>query len=203
MKLYTAKIAPNPLRVEYFLKEKGIFDEVELVQVELATEAKEPSHQKRHIFGRVPVLELDDGQMLSESRAICTYLEELYPEPNLMGKNGVERAFIEMHDRQVELHVFFPIANWIRHSHPGLATLEIPQCPDWAASSEATARKNTAIIDVELGKKPYVAGDNFTIADITLYCALNFARLGRFKAWEVHANIAIWREKNLERPAFS
>ncbi|KAF0108942.1 MAG: glutathione S-transferase [Hyphomonadaceae bacterium] len=120
-----------------------------------------------------------------------------------MGKNGVERAFIEMHDRQVEFHVFFPIANWIRHSHPGLADLEIPQCPDWAASSEATARKNTAIIDVELGKKPYVAGDNFTIADITLYCALNFARLGRFKPWEEHANIAIWREKIMERPAFS
>lgn len=203
MKLYTAKIAPNPLRVEYFLKEKSIFDDIELVQVELANEAKEPEHMQRHIFGRVPVLELDDGQMLSESRAICTYIEELYPEPNLMGNTAIERAFIEMHDRQVEFHIFFPIANWIRHSHPGLANLEIPQCPDWAVSSEATLRKNVVIIDAELGKKPFIAGDDFTIADITLYCALNFARLGKLKAWEEHANIANWREKIISRPAFA
>jgi glutathione S-transferase len=203
MKLYTAKIAPNPLRVEYFLKEKGIFDQVELVQIELAAESKEPSHMARHIFGRVPVLEFEDGRMLSESRAICSFLESTNPDPNLMGETAVDRAFIEMHDRQVEFHIFFPIANWIRHSHPGLANLEKPQCPDWAASSEATARKNTAVIDIELGKKPYVAGERFTIADITLYCALNFARLGKFKAWEEFENIAAWREKVLARPAFA
>ncbi len=80
------------------------------------------------------MLELDDGRFLSESRAICTYLEGLYPEPNLMGRTAEERAFIEMADRQVELYLLAAIANCVRHTHPGLAALEQPQFADFGAS---------------------------------------------------------------------
>jgi glutathione S-transferase len=85
-------------------------------------------------MARVLVLELDDGRFLAESRAICTYLEGRYPEPNLMGTSTEERAFIEMADRQVEFHLLATIAHFIRHTHPGLATLEKPQFPDFGAS---------------------------------------------------------------------
>ena len=202
MKLYTSRFAPNGMRVEYFLKEKNIFDQFEIVQVELATEAKSETHLSRNSFGQVPVLELDDGRFLSESRAICSYIESQFQEPNLMGKDAVERAFIEMYDRQIEISLFFPIANWIRHSHIGLLNLENPQVPDWAASAQNKARKAVALIDAQLAKMPFVAGENYTIADITLYCALDFARLAKFRAWTEFENINKWRDHLLERPAF-
>lgn len=202
MKLYTARFAPNPLRVEYFLKEKGIFDQVEKIEVELAEESKTPMHLSRNGLGQVPVLELDDGQFLSESRAICTYLEGQYPTPNLMGHDVTERAFIEMTDRQIELSLFFPIANWIRHSHPGLVNLEKPQVADWANSCALKAKKAAAYIDAQLSQKTYIGGDNFTISDITLYCAFDFARLAKYRAWDEHKNIARWRDLVLTRPAF-
>jgi glutathione S-transferase len=88
----------------------------------------------------VPVLELDDGRVLGETRAICTYLEGLAPLPNLMGSDFEERAFIEMADRRVELYLFGGIANWIRHTHPGLAPLEQPQFPDFGRSQGEKVR---------------------------------------------------------------
>ncbi len=106
MKLHTAAKAPNPRRVDMFLAEKGI-DDIERHLVDLnAGQHKEAAFLARNPLARVPVLELDDGRYLAESRAICTYLEFLHPEPNLMGRDGEERAFIEMADRQVEFNLF-------------------------------------------------------------------------------------------------
>jgi len=103
-----------------FLAEKGVHD-IARVEIDLnAGQHREPAFLARNPLARVPVLELDDGRFLAESRAICTYLEALYPEPNLMGRDGEERAFIEMADRQVEFSIFVIGANYIRHTHPGL-----------------------------------------------------------------------------------
>ena len=203
MKLYTAKFAPNPLRVEIFLKEKGIFDQIESIEIELSTGAKSPEHRARNKLGLVPVLELDDGTCLSESRAICSYIEALNPEPNLMGEDALERAQIEMHDRQMELMYLMSLAGWVRHIHPGLAALEKPQVPEWGAVCETRTRKAAAFVDKELAQRPFIAGDRFTIADITLYSAINFGRLVKFKPWEEHENIAKWRQNLLERPSFA
>ncbi len=202
MKLYSAKYAPNPLRVEVFLKEKGIFDQIEIIEVELAEEAKGQEHLTRNLLGQVPVLELDDGRFLSESRAICAYLEGLYPEPNLLGNGFEEAAFIEMYDRQIEHGLLYNVMQWVRHTHPGLAKLEKPQVAEWGASCEAKARRAAGIFDTGLAINQYAAGDRFTIADITLFSGLNFGRLVKFKAWEEYENIGRWYNELMERPAF-
>lgn len=202
MKFYTAPIAPNPLRVEIFMKEKNIYDNFEIINVELAQESKSEEHLSRNFMGLVPVLGLDDGRYLSESRAICTFLEGMYPEPNLMGKDYTERAFIEMADRQAEFGILFPIAQWVRHIHPGLANLEKPQVQEWGKVNEIRTKRAVGMADILLGRHEFLAGNDFTIADITLFCALNFARVVKYKAWEEFENIAKWRSKLLERPAF-
>lgn len=203
MKLYSSKLAPNPRRVNLFIAEKGLGDRIERVDMDLATETKTPEHFRRDPHGLLPVLELDDGRFLSESRAICSYLEAIQPEPALMGDTPEERAFLEAIDRRVEFAVLYPLASWVRHGHPGLLALENPQLPDWAAASEAKARKAVAWLADDLSGRDFVAGNRFTIADITAFCALEFARLVKFRPWEEHPAIARWREALQARPAFA
>ena len=202
MKLHTSPKAPNPRRVDMFLAEKGIHD-IERHLVDLnAGQHKETEFLVRNPLARVPVLELDDGRFLAESRAICTYLEFLYPEPNLMGRNGEERAFIEMADRQVEFNIFAIGANHIRHTHPGLAVLEQPQFPDFGHSQGEKMLQNARWLDELLATRPYVAGERFTIADITAFCAIEFARLVKFRPAEAGLlSLAAWRERIAERPS--
>lgn len=202
MRLYTSARAPNPRRVDMFLAEKGVRD-IERVPVDLnASEHKKDDFLARNPLATVPVLELDDGRFLAESRAICTYLEALYPEPNLMGRDGEERAFIEMIDRQIELNLFAQIANCIRHTHPGLAVLEQPQFPDFGASQGQKMRESAHWLDDRLVSRPYVAGERFSIADITAFCAVEFARLMKFKpAEEGMRHLQAWRERISQRPS--
>ena len=202
MKLYTAKLAPNPRRVHLFLAEKGLYDSIERIELDLATQTKVPDHLGRNPLGLVPVLELDDGRFLTESRAICSYIEAIHPEPNLMGLIPEERAFIEMFDRRIEFGVLYPLANWVRHSHPGLAVLENPQIAQVADVASEKARDAMVWLDEDLSQRDYVAGNRFTIADITTFCALEFARLVKFKPWETYPNIARWRYQVKARPAF-
>ena len=120
-------------------------------------------------------LALDDGRVLSESRAICTYLEGLVPEPNLMGATFDERTFIEMTDRRIEWYLFGDITNCVRHTHPGLAPLEQPQFPEFGESQGRKMRDVARWLDRELAGRPFVSGKRFTIADITAFSALQIA----------------------------
>jgi len=202
MKLHTSARAPNPRRVDMFIVEKGIEGIArELVDLN-AGEHRSPAFTARNPMARVPVLELDDGRFLAESRAICTYLEGLYPEPNLMGITSEERAFIEMADRQVEFHLLASIANCIRHTHPGLATLESPQFPDFGMSQRQKMLQAARLFDAQLASRPWIAGDRFTIADITAFCGIEFARLAKFKpSDEGMAHLAAWRDRVAGRPS--
>lgn len=203
MRLYTSQRAPNPRRVTMFIAAKGI-EGIEMVDVDLAAGGHRASDfTALNPLARVPVLVLDDGRALSETRAICTYLEGLYPEPNLMGADFTERAFIEMADRRMELHLLLEIAHCVRHTHPGLAMLEQPQFPDFGAAQGEKMRTTARWLDGELGKQPYVAGERFTIADITAFCALEFARgLMRFRPGaEGMENLQAWRDRMAEREA--
>ena len=131
MKLYTSPRAPNPRRVMMFMAEKAITD-IALVTVDINAQAhKADAFRAINPLTTVPVLELDDGRVLSESRAVCTWLEGQFPDVNLMGVDAEERAFIEMADRRAEWYLLMPIAQVIRHTHPGLAPLEQPQFPDY------------------------------------------------------------------------
>jgi glutathione S-transferase len=202
MKLYTSLRAPNPRRVLMFIAEKGIAG-IETVQIDLGKgEHRAGGFVAGNPMAQVPVLELDDGRRLSETRAICTYLEGLYPQPNLMGAGFEERAFIEMADRRCELQLFLKIANCIRHTHPGLAMLEQPQFGEFGAAQGEKMRGTARWLDGVLAQQEYVAGSRFTIADITAFCALEFARgLMKFRPGEEGmVNLQAWRDRVAERP---
>lgn len=201
MRLFTSPRAPNPRRVLMFMHEKGIAG-VEQVTVDLnAGEHQSAAYRAKVPVARVPALELPDGRVLSETRAICSYLEGLHPEPNLMGEGFDERAFIEMHDRRVEWYWLLPIANCVRHTHPGLAALEQPQFPEFGRSQGQKVRESARWLDEALARQPWVAGERFTIADITAFCAIEFAKLMKFKpADEGFAALQAWRDRVAERP---
>ncbi len=201
MKLYVAPRAPNPRRVLMFIAEKGLSQITQEI-VDLGVgEHWSDAFRRKSPLAKVPVLELDDGRVLGETRAICTYLEGLAPEPNLMGRDFDERAFIEMADRRMELYLFGGIAHWIRHTHPGLAPLEKPQFPDFGRAQGEKVREVARWLDQELSRRPYVAGERFTIADITAFCALEFARgLMRFRPGEEQMpHLQAYRDRLAER----
>ena len=202
MKLYMSPGAPSPRRVMMFMVEKNITG-IDLVPVDLnAQEHKGKAYRAKSPLAKVPALELDDGRVLTETRAICTYLEGLYPEPNLMGVDSDERAFIEMADRRAELYLLAGIANTVRHTHPGLAPLEQPQFPDFGQSQAQKVREVAAWFDHVLEQQPWIAGHRFTIADITAFCAIEFARLMKFQPErEGMPALQAWRDRVADRPS--
>lgn len=203
MKLYIAQRAPNPRRVQMFIAEKGIAG-IEQVAIDLnAGQHRSGDFLQKSPMAKVPALELDDGRVLTETRAICTYLEGVQPEPNLMGEGFEERAFIEMADRRVELYLMLGFANAIRHGHPGLATLEQPQFPEFGASQAQKVRPVARWFDDQLAQHAFIAGERFTIADITAFCSLEFARgLLKFRpADEKMPALQAWRDRIADRPS--
>ena len=203
MKLYVSPRAPSPRRVTIFLAEKGVTD-LEQVSISIANnEHKSDAFLAKSPQAKIPALELDDGRVLTETRAICTYLEGRYPEPNLMGVDYDERAFIEMTDRRIEFYLLGGFANCIRHTHPGLAPLEQPQFPDFGRSQGEKVRSVARWLDGELARQPYVAGVRFTIADITTFIALEFARgLMKFSPGEEGMpHLQAYRDLWLDRPS--
>jgi len=202
MKLYTSPRAPNPRRVAMFMAEKQI-QGIELCNVDINNlEHKGAHYRALNPLTTVPALELDDGRVLSESRAICTWLEGKFPEPNLMGRDADERAFIEMADRRVEWYLLVPLAQVIRHTHPGLAPLEQPQFADYGQAQKAKVLDYAARFDQLLQQQAWMAGERFTVADITAFCALEFGRLMKFNAGAAgFSALQAWRDRVAERPS--
>jgi len=196
MKLYVAPRAPNPRRVQMFIAEKAIVGVTE-ISLDLNAQAHRTAEfLAKSPFGRIPVLELGDGRFLGETRAICTYLEGIAPAPNLMGEDATERAFIEMTDRRIEFYIVGLIANWVRHTHPGLAPLENPQFPAFGASQHEKLLENLAWLDRLLAESEYIAENRFTIADITAFRGIEFARLMKFRPGEAgFLNLQAWRDR--------
>lgn len=193
MKLYHSPQAPNPERVTNFLKAKGKLDAVEIEELSIMKqEHKAPAYREVSPFAQVPALVLDDGTRLTESRAICTYFEGIFPEPNLMGTDPKEKALIEMWDRRVELMLFMQFATWFRNTHPAMAPLENPQVPEAGAKGEKNARAMAKRIDKHLADTDFLAAGRFSIADITLYCFCGFAGVMKWKPHEEFENIGKW-----------
>lgn len=194
--------ATNPRRVEMFIAEKGITG-IERVPVDLtAGEHLTERFRALNPLARIPVLELDDGRHLAESRAICSFLEARHPGPDLMGASGEERAFIEMIDRQIEFHLLGSITACVRHTHPAFAALESPQFADYGLVQRQKVKDAAQWLDRRLEQQRYAAGPRFTIADITGYCAIEFARLIKFKPEDdgLH-HLAAWRDRISGRPS--
>ncbi len=202
MKLYVAQRAPNPRRVTMFMVEKNITN-IDLVNVDLnALEHKGEAYRAKSPLAKVPALELDDGRVLTETRAICTYLEGLYPTPNLMGLNFEEQAFIEMADRRVEWSLLMGVANSVRHTHPGLAVLEQPQFADFGHSQAKKVLEAAQWFDHVLEHQDWMAGSRFSIADITAFCAIEFAKLMKFSPAKAGLPaLQAWRDRVASRPS--
>ena len=196
MKLYHAPKAPNPERAVMFLRAKGRLDAVEIEEISIMDgEHKGDDYRKLSPFAQVPVLVLDDGTSITESRAICTYFEGLFPEPDLMGADPKEKAIIEMWDRRVELMFFIQFAGWFRNAHPAMAALESPQCEGTAEKSERNAKAFVKRLDAHLADHDFIAAERFSIADITAFIACGFAGVMKWQPHKDHDNIARWHAR--------
>jgi glutathione S-transferase len=202
MKLYDGGRAPNPRRVRIFLAEKGI--EVPMVTVDMgALGHREDEITKRNPLQRLPVLELDDGTILTESVAICRYFEELQPTPALFGIGAFGKAQVEMWNRRLELNFFFSVAAAFRHIHPAMQDWERPQIPEWGEANKAKAIDFLALMDKELTTREFACGDYYSIADITGLVALDFMKLARIAVPESCTNVLRWKATISARPSAS
>ncbi|WP_315920041.1 glutathione S-transferase [Mesorhizobium sp. SP-1A] len=200
MKLFDGGRAPNPRRVRVFLAEKGI--EVPLVPVDMgALEHKGETVSSRNPLRRLPVLELDDGTILTESVAICRYFEELHPEPALFGKGALGKALVEMWQRRMELNLMLPVAFAFRHIHPAMKEWEVPQIPEWGEANKPKAIGFLRLLDRELAGRPFVAGDAYSIADITGMIAVDFMKPARIQVPPECTNVLRWHGEVSSRPS--
>ncbi|MBZ9684136.1 glutathione S-transferase [Mesorhizobium sp. CO1-1-7] len=200
MKLFDGGRAPNPRRVRVFLAEKGIA--VPLVPVDMgALEHKQQPISSRNPLRRLPVLELDDGTILTESVAICRYFEELHPEPALFGNGALGKAQVEMWQRRMEFNLLSSVTQAFRHVHPAMKEWEIPQVPEWGEANKPKAVEFLMLLDAELGSREFVAGDSYSIADITGLIAIDFMKPARIKVPEECTNVSRWHQAISSRPS--
>lgn len=192
MKLYQTQVAPNARRVRMFLAEKQV--DVELIEIDLKGGGNLTEEFKsRNPLAKVPVLELDDGNILSESVAICRYFEEIQPQPVLMGNTPLEKAQIEMWQRRAELAFLLPVAMAFQHCSGFFADRMTPR-KEWGEDNIKTAYGFLKFLDRHLSDNDYLAGDNFSIADITMLTTLDFAKVVDIRLKDEHQNINRWYE---------
>ncbi len=191
MKLYDGGRAPNPRRVRVFLAEKGIT--VPLVPIDMgAMGHKSDEVTALNPLQRLPVLELDDGTILTESVAICRYFEELQPEPALFGEGALGKAQVEMWNRRMELNLLASVAAAFRHTHPAMVDWEIPQIPAWGEANRPKVLAFLELLDSELADRAFVAGSDYSIADITGMIAVDFMKPARIAMPEHLLHVRRW-----------
>ena len=200
MKLYDGGRAPNPRRVRVFLAEKGIT--LPLEQVDLGALAhKSPAYTAVNPLQRVPALVLDDGTILTESIAICRYFEALHPEPRLFGQGAKDEAMVEMWQRRVEFHLLVPISQVFRHAHPAMKEMEVPQVPAWAESNKPRVVEFLEILNRELMDRRFIAGDRYTVADITGLVCIDFLKPAKLAVPDELTSLKRWYAEVSARPS--
>ena len=202
MKLFDGGRAPNPRRVRVFLAEKGI--SVPLVPIDMgALEHRQDAVSSRNRLRRLPVLELDDGTIITESVAICRYFEELQPEPALFGQGALGKALVEMWQRRVELCLMNSVGAAFRHIHPAMKEWEVPQIPQWGEANKPKAIEFLHFLDDELADREFIAGDTYSIADITGLISVDFMKPARIQMPKECANVLRWHKAVASRPSAS
>jgi len=200
MKLYDSKMAPNPRRTRIFLAEKGISVPTEQVDM-MKMEHRSPEYTAINPLQRMPALVLDDGTVITESIAICRYFEAVQPEPPLFGVGAKEIAQVEMWNRRCEINFMANVAAVFRHLHPAMKELEVPQVPAYAEAMRPRALEFIALLDKELAKREFIAGDRFSVADITALCTVDFMKPSRLAMPEEAANVKRWHAAVSARPS--
>ncbi|MBD3586345.1 glutathione S-transferase family protein [Salinimonas sp. HHU 13199] len=199
MKIYETRTAPNPRRVRMFLAEKGV--DMEYVQLDLQKgENLTAEMRAKNPLGKVPILELDDGTCIAESDAICTYFENTVPEPALMGTDAKSKAVISMWQRQVEMALLLQVGMCFQHSTGYFKDRMVPVA-EYGKQAGINAAKYLNILERRLELNTYIAGEDFSIADITALCAIDFARVVDIRLSEEHNNIRRWYELVNQRPS--
>jgi glutathione S-transferase len=205
LKIHDYKGFPNPTRIRIAIAEKGLSDAVEFVTVDVPSgEHRRPEFLARNPVGTVPVLELEDGVHIAECTAITEYLDHLNAEPTLTGKGARERALIHMMQRRAEAGLLDAVAAYFHNATPGLgAHIETYQNPEWGQKNRERALAGMRYLDEVLGKQPYLAGERFTVADITAFAGLAFADFARIDIPADLANLRAWRARVAERPSIA
>lgn len=199
MKLYDFVGAPNPKKVRVYLAEKGITVPIEAVNI-VAGENRTPEFLKRNPLGGLPVLELDDGSYLTESLAIMEYFEELHPKPPMIGSSPLERAHVREIERIAEQGVLLRIATIFQNTHPFMAG-RLKQSADAAENARKQLATFLNVLDRRIGKQPFVAGERPTIADCTLFAAVDFAEFAQVPIDPACANVVRWQQSFRQRPS--
>jgi glutathione S-transferase len=200
MKLYDDKLAPNPRRVRIFLAEKAVSIPIENIDI-FKGEHKTERYKAINSMRGVPALELDDGSHIAESVAICRYFEETHPNPPMFGVGAKDKAIVEMWNRRMELALFMPVAMVMRHTHPRLAALQT-QFKDWGEFNKGVVEKNWRWLDAELADgREFIAGERYTIADITARCTADFSTFARVPPPKECEHVLRWRERVSARPS--
>jgi len=200
MKIYDTPLAPNPRRVRWFMAEKEITD-VEVITLNLMEgQHKTPDYLAKAGLPNVPMLEMDDGTCVTESVAICRYLESRYPEPNMFGRTPEEVAVIEMWLRRVEMMVATPLMIGVRHTHPAMGALEA-QVPVIGEHNLAASTRALKVLDRRLAESEWLAADRLTIADIVAFISIDFGRMIKFRPPEDLTHLGRWADAMRARPA--
>lgn len=199
VKLYDQPRAPNPMRLNLFLAEKGVDVPRETVNL------MENQHKTEDYLSIVgvpvcPAVVLSDGSVLTETQAICRYVEALYPEPNMMGQDPLEMAEIEMWQRRVEFGLWSSVAACFRHTNPNMRVLE-DQVPEWGEVNRGRINGHLEALDRRLEDREFLAADRFTIADITGFLATGLNRIIKYEIPETLTNVAAWRARIKQRPS--
>jgi glutathione S-transferase len=200
MLLYHDLRAPNPRRVRIFLAEKGV--PYDTIEVSIAAQAHQtPEFRKKNPIALLPVLELADGKVLRESMAICRFVEELHPEPNLFGADAWERAQVEQWNRHAELELLYPIAQVFRNTHKFWIG-RIKQSPEFADIMREHIAARFEWLDGELSSRAFIAGSRFSVADITALCAIDFGKVSDIRIDSAkYPNLAAWHQRVSDRPS--
>ncbi len=198
MKLYDLPASPNARRVRIFIAEKDLDIPTQPVDMTKG-ENQRPDFLTKNSLGKMPVLELDNGTCITESAAICRYLEEIHPEPFLLGRDALERAQVEMWNRRMEIEILMPLMQVFVHTHDMWKGI-VAQIPEW----EEVCRKNTLAkfewLEGEIADRDFVVNDTYTVADITLQCAIVLGKAVGVRAPENLANVNAWFDRVAARP---
>lgn len=201
LKIYDYKGFPNPARIRIALAEKGLLDKVEFISVDVpAGEHKRPEFLARNPAGTVPVLELEDGVHIAECTAITEYLDHLDHNPILTGREARDRALIHMMQRRAETGLLDAVATYFHHATPGLGPhIEAYQNREWGEKNRERALGGMRYLDGILGKQAYLAGERFTMPDITAFAGLVFADIAKIDVPADLKNLRAWRARVAER----
>jgi glutathione S-transferase len=191
--------APNPRRVRIFLAEKGV-DLPETPLDIMKREHKSDEHRARNSLGQVPTLVLDDGTAISETVAICRYLDETSEGPPLFGATPLERANVDMWIRRIEFQLMNPVGMFWRHAHPYTARL-LTQHKDFGESNREGYHNALKWLDGELADKPFVAGEGYTMADICALSTVDFADWIGLPIPDDVPNVKAWHARVTARPS--